>query len=61
MSTTNGGQAAVIRESNGQVRVVAYVGQYLPNIGRLITRIQNISANARGDLLAAVQTPDSGC
>lgn len=58
---SNGGQAAVVRESNGQLRTVVYAGQFLPNIGRLAVRIPAVSVNAKGDLLADIQYPDPWC
>src|SRR5262249_7003986 len=58
---SNGGQAAVVRESNGQLRMVTYAGQFLPNVGKLVVRVSNLSVNARGDMLADIQYPDPGC
>ncbi|MBI3679710.1 MAG: Ig-like domain-containing protein [Acidobacteria bacterium] len=58
---SNGGQAAVVRDRSGVLRVPAYSGQYLSNIGRLATRVTGVSVNSRGDAVASVQYPDPWC
>lgn len=58
---SNGGQAAVVRDPAGALRVAAFAGQYLPNIGRLAMRITGFTVNARGDALISVQYPNPWC
>ena len=56
----NGSQAAVLIE-NGKQKVLAVTGQALPNGGRMVMRIDGISANARGDVALAIEYPTQWC
>jgi hypothetical protein len=56
----NGSQAAVLIEG-GKQKVLAVTGQALPNGGRMVMRIDGISANARGDVALLIEYPTQWC
>ena len=60
VTLANGSQAAVLIES-GKQKVLAVTGQALPNGGRMVMRIDGISANARGDVALAIEYPTQWC
>lgn len=60
VTLANGNQAALLIE-NGKPNVLAVVGQSLPNIGRMVVRIDAISANARGDVALLIEYPAQFC
>ena len=57
---TNGGQAALLIE-NGKTTALAVTGQVLPNAGRMVVRIDSVSANARGDVALLIEYPSQWC
>jgi Bacterial Ig-like domain (group 2) len=60
VTLANGGQAAILVE-NGQTRVLAVAGQTMPNAGRMVLRLDAISANSRGDVALLVEYPSQWC
>ena len=60
VSLANGGQAAVLIEG-GQTKVLAVVGQNLPNTKRMVQRIDAISANSKGDVAMLLEYPSQFC
>ena len=60
VTLANGNQAAVLIE-NGHVLPLAVVGQVLPNAGRMVVRIDAVSANAKGDVALLIEYPSQWC
>lgn len=56
----NGSQAALLLE-NGKPTVLAVTGRTLPNAGRMVMRIDGISANANGDVALHIEYPSQWC
>lgn len=56
----NGSQAAVLIE-NGKQKVLAVTGQPVAGGGRMVMRIDGISANARGDVAVLYEYPSQWC
>jgi hypothetical protein len=56
----NGGQAAVLIE-NGKVTPLAIAGQVLPHAGRMVLRIDAVSANTHGDVAVLIEYPWQWC
>jgi hypothetical protein len=56
----NGSQAAVLIE-NGSQKVLAATGMTLPNAGRMVMRIDGISANSKGDVALHIEYPSQWC
>jgi len=60
VTLANGNQAAVLIE-NGKPNVLAVVGQVLPNAGRMVLRIDAVSANTTGDVALLIEYPNQWC
>jgi hypothetical protein len=60
VTLNNGGQAAVLQEG-AKTTVIAAAGQPMPNTGRMVLRIDGISANSRGDVALAIEYPNQWC
>ena len=60
VTLANGNQAAVLIE-NGRAFPLAVVGQVLPNAGRMVVRIDGVSANAKGDVALLIEYPSQWC
>jgi hypothetical protein len=60
VTLANGNQAAVLIE-NGHAMPLAVVGQALPNAGRMVVRIDAVSANAKGDVALLIEYPSQWC
>jgi hypothetical protein len=60
VTLANGGQAAVLLEG-AKTKVIAVAGQPLPATGRLVLRIDAISANSRGDIALLIEYPTQWC
>jgi hypothetical protein len=60
VTLANGNQAAVLIE-NGHALPLAIVGQVLPNAGRMVVRIDAVSANAKGDVALLIEYPSQWC
>jgi len=56
----NGSQAAVLIE-NGRQKVLAVTGRILPAAGRVVMRIDGISANSKGDVALHIEYPSQWC
>jgi Bacterial Ig-like domain (group 2) len=60
VTLANGGQAAILVE-NGKTTVLAVAGQVLPNAGRMVVRLDAVSANSKGDVALLVEYPTQWC
>jgi hypothetical protein len=56
----NGSQAALLIE-NGKQKLLAVTGRTLPNAGRMVMRMDGISANANGDVVLHIEYPAQWC
>jgi hypothetical protein len=56
----NGSQAA-FRIEGGKQKLLAVTGRMLPNIGRMVMRIDGISANSKGDVALHIEYPSQWC
>src|SRR5262249_15164180 len=56
----NGNQAAILMEG-AKLTPLAVVGQVLPNAGRMVLRIDGISANSKGDVALLIEYPSQWC
>src|SRR5215472_436891 len=59
----NGLQAVVLIENNNftKPKVLAVTGRMLPNVQRMVTRIDEIAANSKGDVAMRIEYPSQGC
>jgi hypothetical protein len=60
VTLANGGQAAILQEG-AKTNLIAAAGQPMPNTGRMVLRIDGISANSRGDVALLIEYPNQWC